>query len=112
MNKYTQTSRSSVFSKPNKYFANLLVLMMSTLPVHPAFAASRSVTLAISNMTCSACPITVKKALLNVQGVEKVTFNLDRREAAVTFNDKYTSVEALTKATENAGYPSHVAGGQ
>lgn len=108
MNRYTQTSRATVSRKLNKYFAIILAAMMTALPVHPAFAASRSVTLAVSNMTCSACPITVRKALFGVHGVEKVAFNLDRREAAVTFDDDSTTVKALTKATEDAGYPSKV----
>jgi len=34
-----------------------------------ALAASRTVTLAVQNMTCAVCPITVKKALEHVSGV-------------------------------------------
>lgn len=98
--------------KLNKTFAVILAVMMTALPVHPAFAASRSVTLAVSNLTCSTCWITVRKALFGVHGVEKVAINLDKKEAAVTFDDDKTTVKALTKAIEDAGYPSHVIGGQ
>ncbi len=109
MNRYTQTSLITVVRKL-KFFAILLVAMMSALPVPPAFAASRSVTLAVSNMTCSTCPITVRRALFGMRGVEKVAFNFDKKEATVTFDDDKTTVKALTKATEDAGYPSRVAG--
>ncbi|MDD2719817.1 MAG: mercury resistance system periplasmic binding protein MerP [Gallionella sp.] len=84
--------------------------MMTALTVTPAFAVSSTTTLAISNMTCSACPITVRKALFGVHGVEKVAINLDKKEAAVTFDDAQTTVKALTTATENTGYPSKAVG--
>lgn len=59
-------------------------------------------------MTCAACPITVKTAIAKVAGVNKVDVNFDKREAVVTFDDAKASVQKLTQATENAGYPSSV----
>lgn len=112
MNSYTQTNLITVSHKLKKTCAIILVATMTALTVTPAFAVSKTTTLVVSNMTCSACPITVKKALLGVRGVEKVAFNLDRKEAFVTFDDAKTNVQVLAKATENAGYPSHVAGGK
>lgn len=84
-----------------------LVILAATLSA-PASAATRTVTLSVPGMTCNACPITVKKALSKVTGVQKVEASFGKREAVVTFDDAKTSVEALTKATENAGYPSTV----
>lgn len=86
----------------------IVATTITVLTLSPAFAASRSVTLAVSNMTCSACPITVKKALFGVHGVEKVVINLDKKEAVVIFDDAQTTIKALTKATEDAGYPSKI----
>ncbi len=106
MNRYTKTNLKTVAHKRNKTLAIILIAMITTLTVTPVFAASKTTTLAVSNMTCSACPITVRKALFGVRGVEKVAINLDRKEAAVTFDDAQTNVNALTKATEDAGYPS------
>ncbi|WP_036279925.1 mercury resistance system periplasmic binding protein MerP [Methylocystis sp. ATCC 49242] len=74
----------------------------------PAWAATKTVTLAVSGMSCAACPITVKKALSKVDGVEKAEVGYESKEAVVTFDDAKTSIEALTKATEGAGYPSEV----
>jgi mercuric ion binding protein len=59
-------------------------------------------------MTCAACPITVKKALSKVEGVSQVDVSFDKREAVVTFDDAKTSIQKLTEATTNAGYPSSV----
>ena len=72
----------------------------------PALATSKTVTLRVPGMTCSACPITVKKALQQVQGVEKVTATFKPKEAVVTFDDSKTTLEQLREATANAGYPS------
>lgn len=74
----------------------------------PAWAATKTVTLSVPGMTCAACPITVKKALTKVDGVQKAEVSYEKREAVVTFDDAKTSAEDLTKATENAGYPATV----
>ena len=74
----------------------------------PAWAGPKTVTLAVSNMTCETCPITVKKALTKVPGVSKAAIDFNKKEAVVTFDDAKASVTALTKATTDAGYPSTV----
>ncbi|MEW6312608.1 MAG: mercury resistance system periplasmic binding protein MerP [Pseudomonadota bacterium] len=74
--------------------------------VAPAWAATQTVTLSVPGMTCAACPITVKKALSKVDGVSQVQVAFEKREAVVTFDDAKANVEALTRATTNAGYPS------
>ncbi|MGZ0125532.1 mercury resistance system periplasmic binding protein MerP (plasmid) [Klebsiella pneumoniae subsp. pneumoniae] len=73
--------------------------------VAPVWAATQTVTLAVPGMTCAACPITVKHALSKVEGVSK---GFEKREAVVTFDDTKASVQKLTKATADAGYPSSV----
>ena len=72
----------------------------------PALADTKTVTLEVPGMTCSACPITVRTALNKVPGVEKVSVTYEPKEAVVTFDDKATSIAALQDATRNAGYPS------
>ena len=76
----------------------------------PSWAALQTVTLSVPSMDCAVCPITVKKALTQVSGVSKTEVSLDKREAIVTFDDAKTHVEALTRATREAGYPSTVVG--
>ena len=71
-----------------------------------ASAGERTVTLAVDSMYCVVCPLTVKKSLEGVAGVNKVTVSYARRTAVVTFDDAKTDVNALTRATTNAGYPS------
>lgn len=76
----------------------------------PVAAGTKTVTLSVPGMNCAACPITVKKALGKVPGVAKMDVNLDKRQAAVTFDDARTNVEALMRATRDAGFPSTVIG--
>lgn len=84
-----------------------LIALIATLST-PAWATTRTVTLSVPGMTCAACPITIKKALFKVAGVQKAEFSLEKREAIVTFDDTKTSAAALAKATESAGYPAAV----
>ena len=88
------------------------LIALSTLAAlsSPLWATTQTVTLSVPGMNCAACPITVKKALTKVSGVSKIDVNLDRREARVTFDDAKANVEALTRATKDAGYPSTVVG--
>lgn len=86
----------------------LTVLLVSVS--NPLFAAQKTVTLGVPGMTCAACPITVKKAITRVDGVSKTEVDYDKRQAVVTYDDSKASVEQITQATANAGYPSTVKG--
>lgn len=71
-----------------------------------AWADIKTVTLSVPSMYCEICPATVKKAISRVHGVSRVEASLKTKEAVVTYDDNQTNVDALTKATANAGYPS------
>jgi mercuric ion binding protein len=57
-------------------------------------------------MTCATCPITVKKALNKVPGVSKIDVSYEQKRAVVSYDDVKTNVQALVKATTDAGFPS------
>ena len=71
-----------------------------------SFAEAKTIALDVPSMYCEVCPITVKKALSRVPGVSSVSVSFEKKEAVVTFDDARATVEALTKATANAGFPS------
>jgi mercuric ion binding protein len=50
--------------------------------------------------------ISVKRSLTKLDGVTKAEVSLQKRKAIVTYDDAKTNVEALLKATKDAGYPS------
>ena len=83
-----------------------LALVLAATLSSMAMAAVQTVTLDVPGMTCSSCPITVKKALSKVNGVQQVKASFEKREAVVTFDDAKTSVEKLSLASANAGYPA------
>jgi len=82
------------------------VIAMALLAPSAAFAGERTVTLAVKNMYCAACPHTVKASLEAVPGVAKAVVSYKDKTAIVTYDDARTDVKALTAATTNAGYPS------
>ncbi|MGC1694770.1 MAG: mercury resistance system periplasmic binding protein MerP [Pseudolabrys sp.] len=83
--------------------ATLLVILAAS---SAAFAADRTVKLAVQNMHCAACPHTVKSSLQSVPGVKAVSVFFQDKTVVVTFDDTKANVKALTTATTNAGYPS------
>jgi mercuric ion binding protein len=71
-----------------------------------ALAKSQKVTLNIPTMDCATCPITIKTALVRVDGVSSAKVSYQKREAVVVFDDQKTNIAALKKATADAGYPA------
>lgn len=74
-----------------------------------AVAAPQTVRLSVPTMDCPVCPITIKKALLQVAGVSQAQVSFERKDALVTFDNERTQVDALMRATAGAGYPSTLA---
>lgn len=70
-----------------------------------ALAEMKTVTLAVSGMTCSTCPLAVKKALNRVDGVSKADVSFEKSEAVVTFDGAKTDIDALIKACAATPYP-------
>ena len=71
-----------------------------------AMAAVKTVTLAVNNMDCAACPSIVKGSLQAVPGVTKVAVSFKDKTATVIYDDAKADVNQLTSATAKAGYPS------
>jgi len=53
-----------------------LAIIASLLAPSAAFAAEKTITLAVQHMTCAACPGTVKASLQRVPGVTNVVVSL------------------------------------
>ena len=90
---------------------SFLLATASIVPVATAANAAQpaglqTVTLSVENMTCSMCPITVRKSLEKVPGVVDAKADYATRTARVTYDPYKTDIQTLTEATANAGYPS------
>ena len=69
-------------------------------------ADARNVTLDVTKMDCAVCPITVRKALEKVPGVDSAKVDFKTKRAFVAFDPAKTSPERLIRATAAAGFPS------
>tara|TARA_Y100000590_G_scaffold319330_1_gene361376 strand:+ start:2403 stop:2711 length:309 start_codon:yes stop_codon:yes gene_type:complete len=83
----------------------VFVLLMGDL-LSVAWADTRTVKLSVPSMNCAMCPITVRKALEKVDGVKQADVDYKTKSAVVIYDDQKASVDLLTKATQDAGYPS------
>ena len=89
----------------NKYLARA-AFAAGIVSSAAAFAADKTVTLAVNNMDCAACPSIVKGSLEAVPGVAKVAVSYKDKTATVIYDDAIADVNQLTSATTKAGYPS------
>ena len=89
----------------NKFLASA-AFAMGVVASSAAFAADWTVSLALKNMDCAACPAIVKGSLEAVPGVGKVAVSYKDRTATVIYDDAKGNVNQLPSATTNAGYPS------
>ena len=85
-----------------------LLIAALLVSVNAMAAGSRTVTLDVTHMDCAVCPITVRKALEKVPGVETAKVDFKTKRAVVAFDPARTSPDALTRATSDAGFPSSV----
>lgn len=67
---------------------------------------SAKVTLTVQKMTCGGCAGSVQTALARLDGVEGAQVTFEPPQAVVTYDPSKVSVEKLTKATAEIGYPS------
>jgi mercuric ion binding protein len=92
--------------------------ILPTITISPANAQSAAVavskvqtaTFDIKNMTCGLCPVAVKKAMEGVKGVQSVEIDFDTKTATAVFDPSVTTIEAISAASTNAGYPAAVNG--
>lgn len=87
-----------------RVFLLVLLLGLTTTAVQAAAVAK----LSVPGMTCSVCPITVRKALTGLPGVLGAEVDYDSRSAEVTYDPDKVAPGDLLKATADAGYPSRL----
>ncbi len=68
--------------------------------------ALKQVVLGVEGMTCNACNITVQKALTNLDGVVEANVTFEPPEAVVVYDPALVTIEEMSQATTNVGYPS------
>jgi periplasmic mercuric ion binding protein len=66
----------------------------------------KTLTFVVEKMTCAMCPVTVRKAMEQVNGVKSVSVDFEAKTAIVVFDPSLATAEQIAKASENAGYPA------
>jgi len=90
----------------NKQLLAVTALALGIIASSSVMAAEKTLTLAVKNMDCAACPSIVKGSLEAVPGVARVAVSFKDKTATVIYDDAKADVNQLTSATANAGYPS------
>lgn len=87
---------------------SLMALVLVTVSVPSLAATPQTAVLDVQNMTCSLCPVIVRKALEKVPGVSQAQIDFLKKTATVTFDADKATAAGLVKATTEAGFPSSV----
>ena len=85
---------------------SIAALMIASMPFAALAATPKTAVLDVQNMTCTLCPVTVKKSLEHVPGVSQARIDFEKKTATIAFDADKTTTAALVKATTDAGYPS------
>jgi periplasmic mercuric ion binding protein len=84
----------------------ILSSLLFVIATSTAWAAERSVTYAVENMTCATCPLTIKTAIKRLDGVKSVDVDFDKKTATVVFDDEKVTESTIANASRDAGFPA------
>lgn len=73
-----------------------------------AASEQREVVFSVPGMDCPMCPITVKRALSDADGIFEAEADLKTKEARVVFDPSRTDTDALIAAIESSGFSAHL----
>jgi mercuric ion binding protein len=71
-----------------------------------AEAVEASTRFTVANMTCATCPISVKNAMMRVDGVKSVDIDFVTKIAEVVYDPAVTTPEVIAAASTDVGYPA------
>ena len=102
----TTISTAVILSIAGLTAVNLSSTALADPPTVSTQASEQTRVFAIENMTCPACPFTVKKAMTRIEGVKSVTIDFDAKTATAVFDPSTATVEDIANASTNVGYPA------
>lgn len=84
----------------------LLGLLFTICMGFASAATPKQLVLRVENLTCSACSITIAKALDKVPGVKAKRVDIRGATVTVSFDSERTNPAAIAKAITDAGFPA------
>ena len=82
----------------------LIASIMTLLLSAAAFAKDVKADIKVSGMTCSACEVSVKSALVKVQGVKSAEVSHQKGTATVVYDDTQANEQQLRDAINKTGF--------
>ncbi len=86
----------------------LLLLTSLLVSANDDGRPDQDVTFTVDKLTCATCPITVREAMLRVDGVKEVTVDFDTKTAMVIYDASLTDAKHIGEASSNVGFPATV----
>jgi copper chaperone CopZ len=109
-------SRARTIQKTMLWMVTVLIAGLLAFPyIAPRLLATASgtglpgderIVLVIERMHCDNCPVTIRRALLQLPGVRDAHVTLEPPEAIVIYDPEIVSIRDMTEATVSVGYPS------
>lgn len=90
--------------RKNRVHALLGLILMLSLGVVSASAATKTVTIRVEGMKCKNCSSSVAKALKATDGVEKVEISHEKGEAVIQFDDQKVTEAKLREVINATGF--------
>lgn len=86
----------------------MLSAALYVLLVPPGLATPGEATLVVEHMDCASCPVVVRAALYDLDGVEDVKVSMQEKTVHVTYDSERLTEDGLAQAVTNAGFPATI----
>jgi mercuric ion binding protein len=71
-------------------------------------ATPAEATLVVEHMDCATCPVVVRAALYDLDGVEDVKVSMKEKAVRVIYDSERLTEDSLAQAVKNAGFPATI----
>jgi copper chaperone CopZ len=82
----------------------LLAVFATSVNVATALAGKKEKITVQTSAQCGGCEARITKAVAEIDGVKKTTFDMATKQVTVTFDTDKTNADAIRKAIANVGY--------
>jgi mercuric ion binding protein len=89
-----------------KFTLTLITSLILTSSIAAASDTEQTAIFDVEKMTCATCPITVRKAMLPVDGIREVNVDLDSKTAVVSYDAELATPVEIGLASTDVGFPT------
>jgi len=85
-----------------------LFLSMAFMHAQHGDAQEQTVTMHVSKMTCSSCPVSIRHRALQMKGVHAAVVDYKTATATITYEDSEQTPQAIAETITKLGYPATI----